>query len=154
MNRRRRDPRAPKGPKSGFQFLLDYKKDDMLAENPNMTYNAISQEIGRQWRGMSDIDRIPWNDMAFADKVRYQEDMLNYSPPKYGGKLSKQKRWINEVLKKDPNAPKVAKGAYTFFSSSKREEVQRMYPDMVFGDIMKKVGASWKALSREDKKVK
>lgn len=43
-------------------------------------------------------DKSKFEDMAKADKVRYDREMKNYVPPKGMGKRGKKK--------KDPNAPK------------------------------------------------
>ena len=50
---------------------------------------------------MKDKEKKRFEDMAAKDKVRYDKEMANYTPPAGGdgGKKGKRK-------KKDPNAPK------------------------------------------------
>lgn len=56
--------------------------------------------------------------------------------------------------KKDPKAPKRALSAYMFFSQDWRERVKAENPDAGFGEIGKLLGARWKELSDEEKKVR
>ena len=44
------------------------------------------------------------------------------------------------------------KSAYNFYVAEVRAKVKEENPDMKFGDISKKVGEMWKALSEEEKK--
>lgn len=44
---------------------------------------------------MSPKEKTKFDDMAKQDKVRYDQEMMNYNPGKKGGKQ-----------KKDPNAPR------------------------------------------------
>jgi hypothetical protein len=55
--------------------------------------------------------------------------------------------------KKDPKAPKRALSAYMFFSQDWRERVKAENPDAGFGEIGKLLGARWKELSDDEKKV-
>jgi hypothetical protein len=55
--------------------------------------------------------------------------------------------------KKDPKAPKRPLSAYMFFSQDWRERVKTENPNASFGEIGKLLGAKWKELSDEEKKV-
>ncbi|PRT55667.1 Non-histone chromosomal protein 6 [Wickerhamiella sorbophila] len=54
--------------------------------------------------------------------------------------------------KKDPNAPKRPMTAYMYYANEKREPTKTEFPDLGFGDVHKKIGERWKALSADDKK--
>lgn len=48
----------------------------------------------------------------------------------------------------DPNAPKRAKSAYSFFAEAKRTKIKMTNPDIVnFGEIQRIIGAAWRALT-------
>jgi tRNA U34 5-carboxymethylaminomethyl modifying enzyme MnmG/GidA len=79
------------------------------------------------------------------DKERYAREMKTYIPPK--GSLEKGKK----KAKKDPNAPKGAKGAYMYFSQEYREQLKQDNPDMTFGEIGKALGEKWKVISADEK---
>ena len=53
--------------------------------------------------------------------------------------------------KKDPNAPKRALSAYMFFANENRDIVRSENPDITFGQVGKKLGEKWKALTPEGK---
>jgi HMG (high mobility group) box len=55
--------------------------------------------------------------------------------------------------KKDKNAPKRALSAYMFFSQDWRERIKTENPDAGFGEVGKLLGAKWKELDEDEKKV-
>ena len=56
--------------------------------------------------------------------------------------------------KKDPKAPKRALSAYMFFSQDWRERIKAENPTAGFGEVGKLLGAKWKELDDEEKKVR
>ena len=71
--------------------------------------------------------------MAEKDKVRYQNEMKDYTPPKgTGSKLSKK----NSKGKKDPNAPKRPMTAFMLYSNATRAKVKADNPGISFGDVV------------------
>lgn len=56
--------------------------------------------------------------------------------------------------KKDPDAPKKPSGAYIFFCGDKRAEVKKANPEFGVAQIGKELGAMWKEVTDEDKKVR
>ncbi|KAF9508806.1 hypothetical protein BS47DRAFT_1320550 [Hydnum rufescens UP504] len=55
---------------------------------------------------------------------------------------------------KDPNAPKRPLSAFMFFSKDWRERVKSENPEASFADQGKLLGAKWKELDEEEKKVR
>ena len=55
---------------------------------------------------------------------------------------------------KDPNAPKRPNTAYILFSNEIRAETKAANPQANQKEIVTLIGQKWKALSREDKKVR
>ena len=43
-----------------------------------------------QFKAMSDDEKKKYEDMAKADKLRYQEEMKNYTPPKGSAAVAKK----------------------------------------------------------------
>ena len=71
--------------------------------------------------------------MAEKDKVRYQNEMKDYTPPKgTGSTLSKK----NSKGKKDPNAPKRPMTAFMLYSNATRAKVKADNPGISFGDVV------------------
>jgi len=94
------------------------------------------------WSALSTKDQKPYADMAAKDKVRYEKAKKAYE----------QKNGIAPKKKKDPNAPKRNKNGYMHFMADKRSEIISANPEDGIGQIAKKVGAMWSALSAKDQK--
>ena len=126
----------------------------MLRENEHMPYNVLSQEVGNIWRTMSDLEKSPWMELARNDKIRYEAEMMNYKPSRFSDHsfVDRGER-LKELIRRDPHAPKQPKGAYVFYASATREELQATHPELQFPELMRRVGASWKALSMDERKV-
>ncbi|KAL1916519.1 uncharacterized protein VTP21DRAFT_5710 [Calcarisporiella thermophila] len=68
-------------------------------------------------------------------------------------KVSRKKTEGTKKRKKDPNAPKRPLSAYMLFSQEKRKQVLEENPDVKFTEVGKLLGAMWKELSEEEKKI-
>jgi hypothetical protein len=51
----------------------------------------------------------------------------------------------------DPNAPKRGLSAYMFFANEQRDNVREENPNATFGDVGKRLGERWKALSEKQR---
>lgn len=54
---------------------------------------------------------------------------------------------------KDPNAPKRPLSAYMYYSQAQRNNTKEANPEATFGELGKIMGAAWKSMSDEQKKV-
>ena len=144
----KRDPNAPKPAKSAFMYVLEAKRDDILQERPNLSYNQLAQEVGKIWHSMSDAEKSPWRDLAAEDKARYDAEMANYEPIYVE---PERRRPHRRRRRRDPDAPKAAKTAFICFSSEKRDEICIQYPELGFADQMKRIGQLWNEMTEQDK---
>ena len=55
--------------------------------------------------------------------------------------------------KKDPNAPKKGMSAFMLFSNEHRNKIKTENPEATFGEVGRKVGEAWKALTEKQKAV-
>ncbi|KAJ0055687.1 hypothetical protein NL108_009635, partial [Boleophthalmus pectinirostris] len=92
---------------------------------------------------LSPTDKKVFEDMAKADKVRYNREMKDYIPPKGFGKRGRKR--------KDPNAPKRPPSAFFVFCGEYRPTVKQQYPGLSIGDCAKKLGEMWSKLGQNDK---
>ncbi|KAK2108340.1 high mobility group box 3 [Saguinus oedipus] len=76
---------------------------------------------------MSRREKSKFDEMAKADKVRYDQEMKDYGPAT-GGK------------KKDPNAPKRPPSGFFLFCSEFCPEIKSTNPGISIGDMAKKLG--------------
>lgn len=105
--------------------------------------------LGERWKALSASEKEKYEKMASKDKERYKSEMENYTPPEGdgadgGGKKKKKKA-------KDPNAPKKAATSFFIFSNEMRPKLKAENPDLKFGEVGKKLGELFRALSPEEK---
>ncbi|KAL6927308.1 Non-histone chromosomal protein 6 [Hanseniaspora valbyensis] len=58
---------------------------------------------------------------------------------------------IKQKKKKDPNAPKRGLSAYMIFANENRDRVRAENEGITFGQVGKKLGEEWKALTEDGK---
>ncbi|GMI02367.1 hypothetical protein TrLO_g14125 [Triparma laevis f. longispina] len=153
--KKKKDPNAPKRAQTSFLIFSNANRAKIKEENPDIAFGAVATKLSEMWKACTEDDKIPYEEKAAEDKARYQKEMESYVPPDDlsdaptpKGKKSPTKK---KAAKKDPNAPKNAKGSYMFFSTAKRAEIKAENPDISFGELSKKTGEVWKSLSVEDK---
>lgn len=113
-------------------------------------------------------EKSKFEDLAKADKVRYDKEMKNYVPPKGVGKAGRKK--------KDPNAPKrppyvppmspehaeilvsviltalsLHRSAFFVFCSEYRPTVKSENPGLSIGETAKKLGEMWSKQGIKDR---
>jgi len=138
-----KDPNKPKGAKNAYSFFGSEVTPQMRLESPNMTFAEASKELGKRWKEADDATRKKYEDMAIADKERYETEMKGYKPPPQGKVVKKQK---------DPNKPKGKTHSYMFFSIETAPLVRKEFPEMPTTEVAKTVGSRWKELSEEARK--
>ncbi|EGW01712.1 High mobility group protein B1 [Cricetulus griseus] len=90
---------------------------------------------------MSAKEKGKFEDMAKADKARYEREMKTYISPK--GETKKKF--------KDPNAPKRPPSAFFLFCSEYHPKIKGERPGLSIGDAAKKLGETWNSTAAEDK---
>lgn len=160
--RAKKDPSAPKRPRSAYILFCTEHRPIMKEENPSLKPSELMRRLGEKWKTMSEEDKQPYGHKARDDKERFDSQMKNYTPSDEYKKVSpvpkpkkakaqSKKPAKKGKKKKDPNEPKRAKSAYIFFGEDKREEVKRTNPAAKSPEIMKIIGALWRELTEEQK---
>jgi len=134
---------APKHPASAYVFYLEECQPRLQCSRPDLSFAEIAKIIGTNWQTLSPEDREKYNIMAGEDKARYNREMMNYMPDNN----SSNGGGPNKRRKRNPNAPKHPISAYLFFVAESRSRLSKESPSMPFGDMAKKIGAQWKAMS-------
>lgn len=144
--KRKKDPNAPKKWKTGYiLFCLD-KRQEVKDENPNMKATEITKELGARWNALGDKNKKKYEKLSVKDKVRYQKEMENYTPPPEDELEKRGKKG-----KKERTGPKRPLSSYMYFCQDVRDTVKSENPDMKGPEITKKLGVRWKSLEDEDK---
>ncbi|RVE60888.1 hypothetical protein OJAV_G00185720 [Oryzias javanicus] len=141
----RKDVNKPKGKTSAYAFFVQTCREEHRKKNPEQSVNfaEFSKKCSERWKALSPSDKKCFEDMAKADKVRYNREMRDYVPPKGFGKRGRKR--------KDPNAPKRPPSAFFVFCSEYRPSVKQQYPGLSIGDCAKKLGEMWSKLSQSEK---
>ena len=95
--------KKPKGPRRPYAYFLQEERKSY--DKTDFVLAEFSRACSDRWKTMTDDDKVPFNELAEADKARYTREMANYTPPEgeEEGKKSKGKKRKRE---KDPNQPK------------------------------------------------
>jgi len=129
---------------SSYAFFVAHCREEHKKKHPGVSVNfaEFSKKCSERWKAMSQKEKAKFEEMAKNDKIRYDQEMKSYIPPK-GAKKGKKKR--------DPDAPKRSPSAFFVFCSEQRPKIKEQYPSCTIGDIAKKLGELWAAQSPKDK---
>ncbi|KAM7412809.1 hypothetical protein PAMA_020270 [Pampus argenteus] len=138
-----KDPKKPRGKMSSYAYFVQTCREEHKKKHPGASVNfaEFSKKCSERWRTMSPKEKGKFEDMAKLDKVRYEREMKNYTPP-----LGQKKKRF-----KDPNAPKRPPSAFFLFCADFRSKVKGDYPGLSIGDTAKKLGEMWNGSSAENK---
>ncbi|KAG5459471.1 MAG: hypothetical protein BJ554DRAFT_122, partial [Olpidium bornovanus] len=77
--RKKKDPNAPKHPRSAFLFYLSDTRAEVAARCPEGTkMQSVTRFVADMWKGMTEEQKRPWLEVSDADKRRYAEEMDAY----------------------------------------------------------------------------
>merc|ERR1712156_665747 len=133
-----KDKNAPKAAKNAYSLFGADISAQIKSENGNLALSDKSKEISKRWKEADADTRRKYEELAAADKLRYEKEMTDYKP----SKQTKKK-------KKDPNMPKRNMGSYMHFSVEIQKTMRKEHPEMSTTEITKAVGSQWKELDEE-----
>eukprot|EP00898_Chlorokybus_atmophyticus_P005639 jgi/Chlat1/6076/Chrsp4S06217 len=83
----RKDPNAPKPPRTGFNFYsMRVGRPRAREMHPDVGERELPKFIGELWNSTSTEERQPYLEMAAADKERYERELREYRE-QHGGVL-------------------------------------------------------------------
>jgi len=141
----------PRGKISAYAYFVSTCREEHKKKYPseNVVFAEFSRKCADSWRTMTEKEKRRFQEMAEADKKRYEKEMANYVPPKDGEKVGRGGKKAKKV--KDPNAPKRALTAFFLFCNEKRQGVKEANPDLKVGDVAKELGRMWTELAADVK---
>lgn len=95
---------------------------------------------------MTELEKRPFQELAFQDRIRYDREMEMYLSQKQGGRKLRRRRW-------NPSLPKRPLSAYFWFCQDRRGQLKTNNPEMGLVDLAKALGRMWGETSPVDKKV-
>jgi structure-specific recognition protein 1 len=154
----KKGPKLKYGPKknaSSYFIFMEKNRAKIKEDNPDMPAQDVAKKLGEKWRAMEAADKKQYEELAEADKGRYETELTQWEedhPDQVEAMTSQRKKAGGAKRKKASGGPKRALSAYMFFSKAKRDEVVATNPGAEFKDIGKLLGERWSKLSDEEKK--
>ncbi|KAG6290859.1 hypothetical protein E4U09_004211 [Claviceps aff. purpurea] len=77
--------RGPKRGLSAYMFFANEQRDNVRAENPNITFGQVGKVLGERWKALNDKQRVPYEAKAAADKKRYEDEKAAFQASEQSG---------------------------------------------------------------------
>jgi len=139
--KRKKDPNAPKKALSSYMYFMNRNRARIKEANPDASFGDVARLVAAEFRSLTPDQKKIYEDLAAKDRLRYQKEMSKFVP----AKGTKGKKF------KDPNKPKRALTSFMCFSNATRAKVREEFPDLAFGDVGKKIGQMFRALTPKEK---
>ena len=68
----------PRRPLSAYIFFSNHKRRDIVNENPDQPPNIIMSLIGKAWKSLTLVEKMPFIVMSENDKKRYDKQKAEY----------------------------------------------------------------------------
>jgi len=157
--KKKKDPNAPKKPRSAYILFCTDVREEVKSENKEAKPAQLMQLMGSRWNNLDAVRKEEYNNKAKIDKQRYSEEMKGYQAPEEESDdedeaPTKRRKGKGKggKKKKDANEPKRSPSAYLIYSQRVRPQVKAENPEAKSSEIMKKTGAMWQSLSEDEKK--
>ncbi|CAO2613453.1 High mobility group protein B1 [Lemmus lemmus] len=102
-------------------FVQTCREEHKKHPDASVNFSEFSKKCSERWKTMSAKEKGKFEDMAKADKARYEREMKTYIPPK------------GETKKKY------------------RPKIKGEHPGLSIGDVAKKLGEMWNNTAADDK---
>ena len=147
---KRKDPNAPKRPKSAYNIFCEWHRACVKEDNPEMTQPEIMSELGRMWKDMDpdddEIERL--TELAAEDKERYKKEMETYVRPPEDELPAPRKRGGSGGGKTKKLGPVRATSAYMFFRKERYGKLTET--GMSAKEVADEVIAEWNELKQDE----
>jgi len=151
-----RDPNAPKRNLSAYLLYQNAMRDQFKSDNPGMSFGQLSKYTSHMYKALTSQERGEWELRAEQDKARFEIEMRSYVPSPghnaQGNLIAEKHSTKRPKVRKDPNAPKRARGSFVMFTNEARPKIMKEYPSIKFVDLGILLGERWRNLSPEAKK--
>jgi len=154
-DRKVKDPNKPKRGNSAYIFFCKDKREEVKDSMTDSTPRTVTKELGARWNIAKESGNVAkYEKMAADDKVRYQGEMVNYTPPteeEWAELTTKTKtKKTRKSKKKKRTGPKRACSSYIFFCKEMRATIKQEDTNIESKDIMKELGVRWNAAKLAD----
>lgn len=81
--RKKKDPNMPKRSMSGFMFFSRAKRPKLRERNPGASVGELAKQLGAAWKIMTPEQKVPYEEEARDDRLRYEDEMEKYRKGEY-----------------------------------------------------------------------
>eukprot|EP01128_Nolandella_sp_AFSM9_P012839 TRINITY_DN9675_c0_g1_i1.p1 TRINITY_DN9675_c0_g1~~TRINITY_DN9675_c0_g1_i1.p1 ORF type:complete len:414 (+),score=80.55 TRINITY_DN9675_c0_g1_i1:22-1242(+) len=67
--------KGPKKPLSAYLFFSMQSRESLKQEYPSLGFGELMKMVGNQWKTLSEEEKVPFQEMAANDKLRYQREV-------------------------------------------------------------------------------
>jgi hypothetical protein len=156
INRKKKDPHAPRRGKSGYLFFCTDHRDAVkasLGESSKAT--DVTKELGIRWNALKDSKKpadkkilAGYEKAAADDKARYQTEKSEYTPPETNEDKGNTRRGGKQ--KSPKTGPKRAKSGYLYFCEDRRNKLKSENPNLKSTEITSELGRLWNELKADE----
>ena len=126
-----KDPNKPKKGNTAWIFFTNDMREKVKGENPDAKTTDLTKIMSPMWKALTDEEKKPYQEMAVADKVRYEKEMEGYksseSESDSEGEVkpkAKAKKKVNAV---DDKSKKLTLRAYVM--KEHKEKINKLCSD-------------------------
>jgi hypothetical protein len=156
INKKKKDPDAPRRGKSGYLFFCTDHREAVktfLGESSKAT--DVTKELGIRWNALKDSKKpadkkilAGYEKAAADDKARYQTEKSEYTPPETTNDKGNTRRGGKQKSPKD--GPKRAKSGYLYFCEDRRNKLKSENPNLKSTEITSELGRLWNELKADE----
>lgn len=77
--KKEKDPDKPKKNMSAFMHFCNSYRSEVKNSNPNATLGEVAKMLGSIWQELESEDKLPFEQQAGEDKIRYKNEMEKYN---------------------------------------------------------------------------
>jgi len=77
----KKDPNAPKKSMTAYMYFSTAKRAGIKDANPDASFGDIARLVSDEWKKLDDSGKAEWAEKAKKDKLRYEKEMKDYTPP-------------------------------------------------------------------------
>ena len=128
----------PKRAATGYNLFVADERPRVKASNPDDSTQELMKKVAVAWKALEPEEREEWN----AEAAALAADTSDSDPEAAVAAPAKKKA-------KKTDKPKRAPTGYNLFVAEQRSVIAAENPEDTTQEVMKKVGAAWKALEDE-----
>jgi structure-specific recognition protein 1 len=152
---------------SAFIVFSNQNRDQVKQDKPNASFGDIGRELGKRWNALTDEEKAKYVGKTATRRRKSKKTLPSEAEPEEPINMDVEDKPVEDkpmnvvekpmadkpMATKKPQTRKRRGGPSSFikFSNEKREEVKRQFPKATFGELGKRLGKMWRALSDEEK---